>query len=115
MSNPVHVEILMQGVEVWNAWRKQNPSVHPDLSGIGLEGRIGIEPPRGNLSLADFCNTDLTGAKLYNLNISGANLRNVKAQNADFRLSNFRRSKMDGADLRNTTLNGAVLERATLH
>jgi hypothetical protein len=36
MANPEHLQILQQGVEVWNAWRKQNKGIRPDLSGVDL-------------------------------------------------------------------------------
>jgi len=29
MANEEHLEILDQGVEVWNKWRKENPDVKP--------------------------------------------------------------------------------------
>ena len=31
MANPEHLEILKQGVDVWNRWREENPEVKPDL------------------------------------------------------------------------------------
>lgn len=46
MANQEHVEILMQGVEVWNTWRKDQehgredyevPAIEPDLSEAHLE------------------------------------------------------------------------------
>jgi hypothetical protein len=36
MANPEHVEILMQGAEVWNQWRKENSTVIPYLSEADL-------------------------------------------------------------------------------
>jgi len=37
MANEEHVALLMQGdVDVWNAWRLQNPQICPDLSGAFL-------------------------------------------------------------------------------
>ena len=36
MANQEHVDILMQGVEVWNAWRKEHPGEEPDLSHANL-------------------------------------------------------------------------------
>jgi hypothetical protein len=30
MANPEHLQILQQGVEAWDQWRDQNPSVKPD-------------------------------------------------------------------------------------
>ncbi len=40
MANPKHVEILKQGVEAWNKWRMENPSVVPDLNGENLNGEM---------------------------------------------------------------------------
>ena len=54
MANPKHVEILKQGVEVWNEWRKENPNVIPDLTGA-------------NLSRAD-----LTKRNFYGMNFRGS-------------------------------------------
>jgi hypothetical protein len=31
MANPEHLELLRQGVEVWNEWRTKEPLVLPDL------------------------------------------------------------------------------------
>ena len=31
MANPEHVKILKQGVDVWNRWRKENPSQLIDM------------------------------------------------------------------------------------
>ncbi len=36
MANQEHVEILKQGVDVWNKWRGDNPAIIPDLSGADL-------------------------------------------------------------------------------
>jgi hypothetical protein len=36
MANPEHVEILKQGVEVWNKWRKENKAIVPDLSRVNF-------------------------------------------------------------------------------
>lgn len=32
MANQEHLDIVKQGVEVWNQWREENPDVRPDLS-----------------------------------------------------------------------------------
>ena len=37
MANPEHVEILKEGVEAWNQWRKDNPGVRPDLRGAAVQ------------------------------------------------------------------------------
>jgi hypothetical protein len=36
MANPEHLNILKQGVEVWNQWRKENPGVEGDLTHADL-------------------------------------------------------------------------------
>jgi TIR domain/Pentapeptide repeats (8 copies) len=77
-------------------------------------GRVGDEPPRGDLSSADLSDANLVGATLWNLNIHSARLRGADARNADLRSSNFRGADLSGADLRNAALNGAELERANL-
>ena len=32
MANPEHLDILKQGREIWNKWRKENPDIKPNLS-----------------------------------------------------------------------------------
>ncbi len=66
MANPEHLEILKQGVEVWNRWREENRKTPPDLSGADLSG---ADLKGADLSGADFTMADLSGA-----NLSGANL-----------------------------------------
>ena len=39
MANQEQLEILKQGVNVWNKWRKTNPDVMIDLFNAKLEGR----------------------------------------------------------------------------
>ena len=50
---------ILQGVEVWNKWRKDNPQIEPDLSGVNL----------GNAILVD---TNFSGVNLSYANLSGA-------------------------------------------
>ena len=38
MVNAEHVEILKQGVEVWDRWRRENPGTQPDLCNANLSG-----------------------------------------------------------------------------
>ena len=56
MANPEHLAILKQGVKAWNEWRKENPSVRPDLS----KAEIGAT----NLATVDFSRANLVGANL---------------------------------------------------
>ena len=56
MANQEHLEILKQGVEVWNEWRKHNPNSKPDLAEASLS--------RTDLSQADLVGADLSKAEL---------------------------------------------------
>jgi len=51
MANNKHVALLKKGAETWNAWRRANPKVCPDLFGAALFG-------------ADLSNADLREANL---------------------------------------------------
>ena len=65
MANTQHVDMLQEGVEVWNEWRKQNPAIRADLSGAMLQ------------------KTNLTGAILTDCRIYGISawMCNYKEQN----------------------------------
>ena len=39
MANDEHVALLKQGVAAWNAWREENPNIHPDLRESNISGR----------------------------------------------------------------------------
>jgi len=56
-----HLEILNAGVDAWNKWRKENPTIIPDLRGVDLRDRRlqGI-----NLCLVDLADADLRDATL---------------------------------------------------
>lgn len=69
MANPEHLKILLQGVETWNQWRKDNPEVVPDLSGALLSRANLIE---ANLSEAELSDANLSGANLSGADLSGA-------------------------------------------
>jgi uncharacterized protein YjbI with pentapeptide repeats len=96
MANPEHLEILKQGLEIWNQWRKDNPDVIPDLSGANLSGAF--------LSGARFHRTDLSDATLSKATLSKATLSNTE----------LRRARLNEADLSNAVLSRADLTRARL-
>ena len=81
MASDEHLKLIKAGTDAWNQWRRDNPSVRPDLSHADLS--------RASLADADLNNTDLSGANLQNASLTYANL--------------------SGADLRGTNLRGAVL------
>jgi len=39
MANQQHLDILKQGVEIWNQWREEHPDITPDLREADMSGR----------------------------------------------------------------------------
>jgi Pentapeptide repeats (8 copies) len=60
MANVEHVALLKKSVAAWNAWRRNNPDMQPDLCGASLAWSllIGADLRKAKLSKAD-----LRGAK----------------------------------------------------
>jgi hypothetical protein len=130
MANPEHLEILKQGVDVWNAWRQDQRKIVPDLRGAELRGAqlthanlIRTKLIRAKLSSADLTYTKLSGARLMLADLRGANLRGAELINADlfsanlgdadFSDTDLRGAVLKSADLRNAKLRGASLLNAT--
>ena len=101
MANPEHVARLKDGVEAWNAWRKQDPGVHPDLSEADL-----VE---ANLDGAELNRTDLRQARLRRSILTLANLERARLNDADLGGSDLRRARVVRADLIGTSLVAADL------
>jgi hypothetical protein len=112
MANEEHVALLRQGVDVWNAWRRENPDTRPDFSRADLRG-VNLTPAnvRGfsgaDLREANFSGADLRGAQLLCANFAGADLRGVNLSGAEACVANF-----IYADLREAVLVGAALTLA---
>jgi uncharacterized protein YjbI with pentapeptide repeats len=100
MANQEHLDILKQGVEVWNQWRKENAALVPDLSGA-------------NLSFADLVRADLRGADLSGADLSGADLSfadlRADLRGADLSGADLVRAELSEADLSGANLAGAIL------
>ena len=56
MANEGHLQILKQGAEAWNTWRREHPDIEPDLTGANLSDAY--------LSAVDFSRADLSGADI---------------------------------------------------
>jgi len=119
MANPEHLEILKQGVEKWNEWRKRNPDVIPDLKEADLVMAIlcEIDLKRVNLSdadlsFADLSKADLRGANLSDADLSGANLSNANLIGADLTGADLSSAILSDADLGGADLTGANLSDA---
>ncbi len=126
MANPEHLEILRQGVEVWNRWREENLDTLPDLRDANLRGidLSGADFERAALLGADLREADLRRAQVALADLSFAHLSAANLCDADFSWAyligtDLRRASFCGADLSGANftlayLNGADLSDAAL-
>jgi hypothetical protein len=101
MANDEQVEVLKRGADDWNAWRKRNPRVTPDLSGANL---INVDLSRADLSGADLRQADLSKAQLSHATLHGANL-----ESATLILADLLGAILNEANLSGTSFFGAFL------
>jgi uncharacterized protein YjbI with pentapeptide repeats len=106
MANQKQIDILKQGVDVWNRWRSGMPDVRPDLRNVDLH-EANLFGPDVNPYLS---HVDLHDAVLFDADLSSADLRRANLRNSDLRAANLRE-----ANLREANLNGAILKKADLH
>jgi len=107
VADEEHVALLKQGVDAWNAWRRRNPDVAPDLSGADLNQAF---LDQAKLFLADLSRTDLSKASLNESDLSGAKLREAILWRVDLYLAD-----LSGADLSGSAFDMAKLSEATLN
>ncbi len=91
MADRQQFDIIRQGSAPWNAWRRANPEVRPDLREAVLEGL--------DLREADLSDANLNGAVLRKVQLSGADLRG-----ADMRGADLSRAILDGVDFSRSTI-----------
>jgi uncharacterized protein YjbI with pentapeptide repeats len=111
MANPEHLDIIKQGVKVWNKWREQNPGILPNLEGAHL---IGANLNHAHLGGAYLNQAHLSRANLFQANLYHATLNGAHLDSADLRGSDLAASYLDGAKLIKAHLIGANLNRAHL-
>ncbi len=142
MANPEHLDILNQGVEIWNQWRTESPDIVPVLSGttfregsyegINLSSAklnycnlIGVILDRANLSGAKLVRSNLSRSRLVQANLTKAKLQhstlltvdlsNATAEKADLNNANFRNSNLYKANLNGADLSWTNLQRVNLN
>jgi len=107
MSNPQHLNLLMEGVEAWNRWRSSDGTrVHADLYGAYLRER--------NLSGANLSGAYLRKAELGEADLSGADLSGAHLLEARLGRAYLRKAELSGADLSGADLSEAHLLEARL-
>ncbi|MBE9080037.1 pentapeptide repeat-containing protein [Romeria aff. gracilis LEGE 07310] len=106
-----YLALLKKGVEEWNRWRSQHPSVVPDLSGANLRKAYLFE---ANLSQTNLVGANLTNACLIGADLSGANLSQASLAHAYLNQANLSRASLSNANLSNANLSEANLSEAKL-
>jgi uncharacterized protein YjbI with pentapeptide repeats len=116
MADQEQLDILKQGVKVWNHWRGEQPDIRPDLSYAILSGAylIGANLSYAILNGADLIGANLILAKLRGADLNGANLNGAKLNAADLNGANLSSAKLNAADLSYAILSGADLSYANL-
>ncbi|MGE0827168.1 MAG: toll/interleukin-1 receptor domain-containing protein [Candidatus Binatia bacterium] len=101
MANPEHVSVLIQGGQIWRAWRKENPSIQLDLAGASL---IAV----------DLRGADLTGANMAGANLSASDLTAVNFSEANLTFANLSFSPLSLARLCKANLSVAIFSATAL-
>ena len=116
MANNKHVALLKQGVAAWNAWRKENSNISPDLIGANLIDAILREANlyRADLSTADLRGANLIEADLIGTDLSASNLSGTKFFQANLSGPDLNEADLSFADLTEANLVGADLMEANL-
>lgn len=113
MANPEHLSMASDSSQRWNDWRKQNPTIRPDLSGADLSmatARIGAVNRALLLrglggGIRDFGGFDLHDADLREANLSGQNFTGATLDGADLRGADLTHAHFVNVSLRGAKLN----------
>lgn len=121
MTNKKQLEILMQGADVWNKWRDENPDAKivlttaklrdANLEGANLEG-ANLE--EANLRDALLNKANLKGTNLRTTDLVGANFTETALTGADLTEANLMKARLGGANLTNAALSYANLSHTFL-
>ena len=139
--NQKHVDILNKGAKIWNAWRKENPEVIPDLSNhnfVYAEDEVphlnGVDLSHANLKGAYiqgndrdwpdeyapfFENSnlefaDLSESYMFRTNFNNANLRNANLANARIQSTGFNGTDLSFADFSGAEIKSTSFANARL-
>lgn len=96
MANPEHLAKLLEGVEAWNKWREEKPSITPDLKEADLLG--------AHLEHADFHWAHLEHARLDSAHLENAYLFYAHLEHANLDRAHLEHANLRGADLTNANV-----------
>lgn len=121
MADQEQLEILKQGVEVWNKWREENPLTKIDLieanlanANLTMANLAMANLTKANLTMADLTKANLTTANLTNADLGNTVLIEANLQHADLTFAAFSFANLSRANLRTADLSRANLREADL-
>jgi uncharacterized protein YjbI with pentapeptide repeats len=117
MAVKEHVEVLELGVDAWNAWRRENRSIRPDLQDAIFHKKnlVGVDFRGADLRKTDFHRANLSQANLRGARLLYSNLFEANLQGVDLRGGDLREIKSIGAMIRHANLSGVNLQKANLY
>ncbi len=111
MANQEHLDLLKQGVDVWNKWREEYPNIQPLLNGANLNG---IDLSEVNLSGTQITNSFFGGTKFINANLSRLVMHGSTLNNADLSGANLSEANFSGVNFTEANLFRANFTRTYL-
>lgn len=110
MANQEHLDILKQGVEIWNQWRIEHTLIQPDLREANL---TRADLSSADLSKANLSKANLIGATLFKADLSSADLSSANLSDTNLTEANLSHAKLFGADLSWSISSDATLSKTT--
>jgi hypothetical protein len=107
MANQEHLDLIKQGVNHWNGWRKVNPNIGVDLREADLS--------KSNLSKFNLHRADLSGANLEEADLRGADLSKANLYRANLSFANLDFAELNGTNLIGTNLTNATLKDCRIY
>jgi uncharacterized protein YjbI with pentapeptide repeats len=120
MADEKHLAILVQGIEIWNDWRKKNPHIIPNLEKANLRkinlgwGNLVFDSKGNILKGTQARNAIWDDSSKCKICPISANLRDVIFRGADLREANLIDADLSGADLSGADLGDAKLMQSCL-
>jgi hypothetical protein len=99
----------MEGVDVWNKWRVDNPEIIPQLFQVDFSEMMGFPTGLSGLNLS---NVYIENTNMYGLTLDEANFENAFLQNSNCWASTFRDANFRSTNLELVNFTGALLEGA---
>lgn len=107
---PTQLELIKQGVGIWNEWRERHSDIKPTLSYATLSGS---DLSGANLTYANLSYADLSGSNLARADPRFANLTEANLAQADLTSAQLQLANLSGVHLEETKLVSAVIGRTT--